>query len=289
MNYWLHLLILVCIYSSFAQSHNLLFGLTGQLNLAHISSFALGAYTTAILSTYHNNSMFSCLVASMFIGGIFSLFIFFISSRLHDDRFSLATLALSLLLSVIFINYREVTNGVFGIASIPRPVVFNIEILNNLNFLCIIAPFSFIILGINYVLFSNRFARVNKAIAENCEVVLGLGVNPKQYLFASILCSSIFAATTGAFYAWYVSYIDPSSFSFSETVLIITINVLGGIGFFWGNVIAAIFLVLLPELLTFLPLDSSYIGPIRQILYGSLLFIVIALSSRFNSVKLRAV
>ena len=84
-------------------------------------------------------------------------------------------------------------------------------------------------------------------------------------------------ALAGSFFAYYINFIDPSSFGLHEMVFILSIVVLGKPGSFWGVVAATFFLVLLPEPLRFLEIDSSILGPMRQFLYAAVLFLVVYL------------
>ncbi|MCB0319983.1 MAG: branched-chain amino acid ABC transporter permease [Bdellovibrionales bacterium] len=133
--YIIHLSILICIYSILAQSFNLNFGLANQFNLAHISSYAIGAYTTALLSTEHQCGMILTVFSSMAASGIFALLVGAISFRLTQDYFAIGTLAFSAFVSAIIINWKSLTRGVLGIPGIPRPELLDVNFYDNGNLL----------------------------------------------------------------------------------------------------------------------------------------------------------
>ena len=104
------------------------------------------------------------------------------------------------------------------------------------------------------------------------EAASALGINPRRVRNVAFLVSSSAAGLAGSFFAYYLNYIDPSSFSISEMVFLMTIVVVGRPGSFFGVLLSSAFLVLLPEPLRFLNLDSATLGPMRQLLYSAILF-----------------
>ena len=115
MEYVIHLAILICIYAILAQSFNVCFGLGRLLNLAHIASYSLGAYATALLSTSGLEwSVLPCLAASMTVSAFFALLIGGISLKLQGDYFAIGTLAFAAIVNALLINWKSLTRGVLG-------------------------------------------------------------------------------------------------------------------------------------------------------------------------------
>jgi branched-chain amino acid transport system permease protein len=96
----------------------------------------------------------------------------------------------------------------------------------------------------------------------------------------SFLVSSATAGLAGSFFAYYLNYIDPSSFALAEMVFILTIVVVGRPGALWGVSLGTVFLVLLPEPLRFIEINSAYLGPARQLLQAVILFAVVYVNRR---------
>ena len=276
MEYYIHLAILVGIYLILAQSLNLTFGLGQLFNLAHVASYAIGAYTTALLSTEAGYSFAFCLIASFLLSGLLAFAIGAISVRLSQDYFAIGTLAFSAVISAILINWRELTKGVLGISGIPRPVFSGIELIENKHFLVLTWTVALLTQIILFVLFHSGFARSLRAQAEYEPAALALGYNTKGIRLLSFYISSSIAGLAGSLFAYYLNYIDPSSFAFSEMVFVLTIVIVGRPGSFWGTILAAIFLVLLPEPLRFIEFSPGILGPMRQMLYALILFGIIA-------------
>ena len=273
--YIVHLCILICIYLILAQSFNLSFGLGNLFNLAHIASYSIGAYATALCSLEFGMDFFSCILVSALSAALFAILIGAISTRLSQDYFAIGTLAFSSLVAALLINWKSLTRGVLGISGIPRPEFWNINFLDNVNFLMLLFVFVLIVQGILYVFFRNSFSRRFRAQSELEHAALSLGFNVSLDRNWSFMMASACAGLAGSFFSYYINYIDPSSFSFNESVFILSIVVIGRPGSFWGCIMATIFLVLLPEPLRFIDLPSSILGPMRQLLHALILFIVV--------------
>lgn len=195
--------------------------------------------------------------------------------RLAQDYFAIGTLAFSSVISALLINWKSLTRGVLGIPGIPRPELLGIDFSINLNFLYLIASFVVVSQIILYVFFRNAFSRSLRAQAEADHACVALAKNTTQLRNLSFFISSAFAGLAGCFFAYYINYIDPSSFSMTEMVFVLTIIVVGKPGSFWGVILSTIFLVLLPEPLRFLDIRPDILGPMRQLIYASIQFGVV--------------
>lgn len=272
MDYLLHLAILVCIYMILAHSFNLVFGLGLLINLAHIAVYAIGAYTTALLSTEAGYGTVSCLLLSGVFAAVFALLIGGISLKLSQDYFAVGTLAFSSVVSALLINWKSLTRGVLGIPGIPRPELFQADFYNNRIFLYMMLVLVAVTLTSMYFIFRSPFSRSLRALAEYELAAQALGKNTRWVRTLSFMLSSFFAGVAGGTFAYYINYIDPSSFSLSEMIFVFTIIIVGRPGSFWGVTISTIFLVLLPEPLRFLDIPPSILGPMRQMIYALILF-----------------
>jgi branched-chain amino acid transport system permease protein len=323
-DYAVHLAILVGIYLILAQGFNLTFGVGRLFNLAHVAAYAIGAYTTALLSTGIDLSFmghllpdsavapflsllpcqpdacatlddikisfFTCIIASLVLSGLFAFSIGAISLRLTQEYFAIGTIAFASVISALLINWKSLTRGVLGIPGIPRPrsqlldsVLSRFVIdykggdffYNNTNFLILLGVFVVIVQIVCWFIFKSSFARSLRAQAESEVSALALGKQTQFDRNVSFFISSALAGLAGSFFAYYLNYIDPSSFAFPEMVFVLTIVVVGSPGSFWGVMLACFFLVLLPEPLRFLEIDSSILGPMRQLLHALILFGVV--------------
>ncbi len=276
MQYLIHLGILVGIYLILAQSFNLTFGLGKMFNLAHIAVYSIGAYATALLSTDYGCSLWICIPASMATCALFALLIGAISLKLSHDYFAIGTLAFSSVVSAVLINWKSFTHGVLGIIGIPRPELAGIDFYNNANFLILVAVLVAYVYLCLYVIFNSRFARQLRALGEFPPAAASLGINIVWVRSVGFMIASMFAGLAGSLFAYFINYIDPTSFGLHEMVAVLSIAIVGKPGSFWGVALATVFLVLLPEPLRFIDIiPSSVLGPMRQLLYAVILFGVV--------------
>lgn len=273
--YLIHLAILVGIYLILAQSFNLTFGTGRLLNLAHIASYAIGAYTTALLSTELNRGVWTCLVASMALSAFLALLIGAISLRLTEEYFAIGTLAFSAVVTALLINWKSLTRGVLGIPGIPRPEAFGLDYYQSKNFLYLTAALVIAVLIVQRFILGSWFARQLRGQAEHELAALSLGINTRSIRNDCFIISSALAGLAGSLFAYYINYIDPSSFSLNEMIFVLSIVIVGKPGSFWGVIGSTFFLVLLPEPLRFLEISPSILGPMRQLLYALILFAVV--------------
>lgn len=273
--YYIHLAILICIYLILAQSLNLSFGLGGLFNLAHVAAYAVGAYATALLSVEYNVGFIGCIIASMAFAGLFSISLGLISMRLSSDYFAIGTIAFSAVISALLINWRSLTRGVLGIPGIPRPEILGIDFDDNSNFLLLTFFCLLVVLFILKICFNNSFSRALRAQGDFEHGAMAVGIATSWTRTISFIVSAIFAGLAGSLFAYYINFIDPTSFSLAEMVFILTIVVLGRPSSFWGCIAATIFLVLLPEPLRRFDLPAGILGPMRQMLYAIVLFLVV--------------
>lgn len=272
--YVVHLLILIGIYVLLAQSLNVTFGLGQLFNLAHVAAYGIGAYTTALLATDWGAGMVLCMTASVLISGVLSLALGLIAMRLTADYFAIATIACTAIVSSLFINWKSLTRGVLGIPGIPRPEL-GFDMYDNYNFLWL--TWSVVLGGqvLLYIVQRGRFGRSLRAIAEHEKAALAVGRNAVSIRNVAFVLSSAAAGLSGSLFAYYINYIDPSSFTLTEMIFVLTIVVVGRPGSFYGVIGASFFLVLLPEPLRFIDLPSQYLGPLRQLLHACILFGVV--------------
>lgn len=274
MDYLLHILVLIGIYAALAASLDLLAGHTGLLSVAQSAFYGLGAYTSALLAVKFGASFPVSVLAGMVVASLVSFVISLPSLRLHDDYFVIATFGFQMILFSIFNNWIEVTSGPLGIPGIPQPVIFGWHVQTHADFLVLGAVFACLAYFIVDRISTSPFGRVLRAIREDEVFAQSLGKNTLRFKVTAFAVSAALAASAGSLYASYITYIDPSSFTVMESILVISMVIIGGAGSRWGPVIGAVVLVTLPEALRFLGLPSPIAANLRQIIYGVLLVVM---------------
>lgn len=271
MEYLLHILIIIGIYIILSASLNLIAGYTGILSIAHAAFYGVGAYVAALMALNLNTPFLANVICAVILSGIFGALVGIPSLRIRDDYFVIATFAFQIITFSVMNNWVSFTGGPMGLPGIPQPVIFGWEISSHLEFLFLIACFCALTLWISQKIVQSPFGRILKAIREDEVFALAAGKNVAAYKVLVFVIGAGMAAIAGSMYAYYISYIDPTSFTVMESIFIISIVIIGGAGSLRGPVIGAIVLVTLPELLRFVGLPSSIAANVRQIIYGGLL------------------
>jgi branched-chain amino acid transport system permease protein len=271
MDYLLHILVLAMVFTVLAASLDLLAGQSGFLSIAHAGFYGLGAYTSALLAIHFGSPFFVSVLASMAVAALISFIVSVPSLRLHDDYFVIATFGFQMILFSVFNNWMELTRGPLGIAGIPQPIIFNWHVDSHLEFLILAAGFAAFTYLVVYLLTFSPFGRVLHAIREDEVFARAFGKNTLYFKVTAFAVSAALAATAGSLYAHYVTYIDPTSFTVMESILVISMVIIGGAGSLWGPLVGALVLVTLPEALRFIGFPSATAANLRQIIYGTLL------------------
>jgi branched-chain amino acid transport system permease protein len=267
-----------------SQSLNLSAGFGGMISLAHAGFYGVGAYTAALLAVNYNVSFLLALPVAMLLSGLLALVVSAIALRTVDDYFIICTLGIQVVVFSLMNNWMALTRGPLGIPAIPGIQLFGIDIRNKLAFLLLTLFFAALIFFFLKKLTSSSFGRTLRALSEDEIFTQSLGKNVYLAKVIAFTVSAMIAAVPGALYAHYISYIDPTSFTVDESIFILSIVIIGGMRNLWGSVIAAAFLVLLPEALRFVGMSSSVAANMRQIIYGGILiFMMFRYSKGFTS------
>lgn len=274
MEYVLHISILIAIYATLAVSLDLLVGQTGMLSIAQGAFYGLGAYGSALIAVHLGASFPLSLCASMAVAAVFSLAISLPSMRLRGDYFVIATFGFQMILLSVLTNWMNLTRGPLGISNIPQPVILGLHVESHIEFLILaafIAAWAYLVI---WLIASSPFGRVLRAIREDEVLAQSLGKNILRFKVTAFAVSSSVAASAGSLYAHYATYIDPTSFTVMESILILAMVIIGGAGSLRGSFVGAVALVVLPELLRFAGLSNSAAANVRQMVYGTLLVIM---------------
>lgn len=275
MNYILHISVMVEIYILLALSANQKVGLSGLLSLAQAVFYGLGAYTAAITITKFGFSYWLALPVAILICVVAALLFSFVAGKVRELYFSLATLALQIIFFSVAYNWIPATNGSYGISGISNPETFGLKINTPASF-ALFGGVGVLLVILFYVWFlKTPISRLIQATRDDQIAVLNLGKNPNYYKRISIILSAVIAGIAGTLYATYTTYIDPSSFTLDESILILSIVLIGGAGRIIGPITGAVIYILLPELLKFLQMPDSIAANMRMILFGLLLVLIV--------------
>lgn len=268
-DYHIHIINQIGIMVILVTSLNLVIGYTGQISFAHIGLYAIGAYTSSILMMKFNVPFLIALPGAMLVTAIFGLLIGLIALRFTTHFFAIVTLAFGEIIRLTIYNMRDFTGGPNGIYNIPFPPnVFGLDFTQRSHFYYIILiGAAAAVLFVKYLI-GTRTGKAMIAVRENETFAQFIGINTWKVKMISFTISAAIAGFAGCMYAHYNSYISPQSFTITESVTLLLMVIIGGIGTTFGPILGAAFLIILPELL-------REVSDFRLVIFGALLILTI--------------
>lgn len=274
MEYLIYIAGLVCIYGILGLSLNLTVGETGLLNVSQAAFFGIGAYTTALLMLNFGLNFFLAAIAGMILTGFVALVVGVIFSRLREVYYAFATIGFCVIVYDVMLNWQSVTQGPLGLPGITRPTLFGFQFSDNLSFLVLAVVLLLLVYGISSFITRSSFGRVLHAIREDEQAISIFGYSTSYYKLVVFVIGAMLAALAGSLFASYISFIDPTSFPLFESIFILAIVILGGLGSARGAILGALVLVILPEALRFVGFTPDIAAQMRQVLYGLMLILL---------------
>lgn len=269
----LHILILIGIYVILAESLNLIAGYAGLLSIAHAAFYGVGAYAVALLALRFAAPVWLTVPAALLAAGALGLIVAWPGLRVRDDYFVIATFAFQIIVFSVMNNWVGLTGGPLGLPGIPRPELFGWVVNEHWEFLVVVAVAAGATVFICWRLVRSPFGRVLRAIREDEVFAAAVGKNVARFKSTIFVVGGAMAAVGGCLYAYYITFIDPTSFTVMESIFIISIVIVGGAGSLRGAALGAVVLVVLPEALRFVGLPNAVAANLRQIFYGLLLIL----------------
>jgi branched-chain amino acid transport system permease protein len=262
-SYWLFISYDIGVNIILAVSLNLINGYTGQFSLGHAGFMAVGAYTAAVITNQFGalNPFFSgavflgALLAGGLLAAVAGLLVGIPTLRLRGDYLAIVTLGFGEIIRVIFQNMNAV-GGARGL-SVSHGWT---------NFFWAFG-FAAVTVYVVTALVHSTYGRGFIAVRDDEVAASAMGINPTKYKVTAFVVGAFFAGIAGGLYAHAKQFITPGGFNFMESIAIVVMVILGGMGNTVGVIIAAILLTLLPE---FLRPVAEY----RMIIYSLLLIIL---------------
>jgi branched-chain amino acid transport system permease protein len=274
MEYLAHIIIIAGIYTILSLSLNLIVGYTGLAALGHIAFAAVGAYTSSLLALNLGISPWIGLIIGAVFASVLGAIVSYPSLRLKGDYLAIATFGLGVIVYSVAKNWVLLTRGPMGLPGIPSFSFFGLEFNNVWIYLVLVLTF----VVITYLAIRNitksPFGRVLTGIREDEIATEAMGKNIVKHKIIVFVVGAFFAGIAGSLYAHYITFIDPSSFTAIESITVLLMVVFGGMASLPGSVVGAMVLVIFPEFLRFLGLPSSVAAPLRQMIYGLLLVVL---------------
>lgn len=282
---------LVLIYVMLGLGLNIVVGFAGLLDLGFVGFYAVGAYTYALLYHWAGWGFWEALPLAGIMAGLFGFLLGFPVLRLRGDYLAIVTLGFGEIIRLLLINLYEYTGGPDGISSIPKPTVFGMPMTRrapegevtfhqfmgweyNTQDVVIYLYLMALVLALITLYVSNRVIRMPigrawEALREDEIACRSLGLNPTRIKLSAFTMGAVFAGFGGAFFAARQGLVNPESFTFIESALILAIVVLGGMGSQLGVILAAIVLTVLPEV-------AREFAEYRMLIFGLVMVLMMA-------------
>ncbi|MBM4028050.1 MAG: branched-chain amino acid ABC transporter permease [Planctomycetes bacterium] len=274
MEYFLHILVITGIYMILTLSLNLVLGYTGLANLGHAAFSCVGAYASSLLALNYGVPPWIGLLVGACTAAVLGVVVAAPSLRMKGDYLALATFGLGVIVYSVAKNWVGLTRGPMGLPGIPGFSLFGLQLSAVWSYLLLVTLFVALTFFVIRRVVTSPFGRILRGIREDETAALAMGKNVNRYKIIVFVVGAFFAGIAGSLYAHYITFIDPSSFTLMESITILLMVVFGGMGSLAGSFVGASVLVILPELLRFLGMPSSVAAPLRQMIYGLLLVIL---------------
>ena len=233
-----------------AMGLNLTLGYAGQVSLAQGAFVGIGAYAAAIM-TSHGLPLVAGLAVAILVCFAIGWILGYPALRVQHHYLAFVTLAFSTLAFLVFRNESRLTNGIYGISNIPRPVIFGYPTSRPLPFYYVCLASLALVALATWWLIRSPWGRAFVALRENPVRALSLGIDTRRYTLMAFAIGSALGGVAGTLYAPLTQYIDPVPFNLSLSLDLLMMVIVGGAGFFFGPFLGAMIAVLLPEWLRF--------------------------------------
>ena len=268
--YQTNIMITGLIYVMLGLGLNIVVGLAGLLDLGYVAFYAVGAYAYALLNHHFGMGFWTVLPIGAGLGALFGIILGFPVLRLRGDYLAIVTLGFGEIIRLVLENWNDFSFGPSGIANIPRPSFFGIEFsLQNATiyiYFLMIALVLFTIFVVNR-LQDSRIGRAWIALREDEVACQAMGIDKTKTKLTAFALGATWAGMAGVVFAAKTTFINPASFTIWESVMILCVVVLGGMGSILGVILGALVLILLPE---YLRAFSEY----RMLIFGAMMVIM---------------
>ncbi len=265
--YQTNIMITALMYVVLGLGLNIVVGMAGLLDLGFVAFYAVGAYTYALLNHHFGLGFWAVLPIGGCLAALAGILLGFPVLRLRGDYLAIVTLGFGEIIRLVLENWNEFSKGPSGISNISRPGFFGIEMSLDASILYL---YYIMILFMIFTIFvvnrlqDSRLGRAWIALREDEIACQAMGIDKRKTKLVAFSLGAFWAGIVGVIFAAKTTFINPASFTFLESAIILSIVVLGGMGSIVGVIFGAFILILLPEYLRAL---SEY----RMLAFGAIL------------------
>jgi branched-chain amino acid transport system permease protein len=268
--YQTNIMITALIYVVVGLGLNIVVGLAGLLDLGYVAFYAVGAYSYALLNHHFGIGFWLALPIGGLLGTTFGIILGFPVLRLRGDYLAIVTLGFGEIIRLILENWNAFSFGPSGIANIPRPGFFGIELSlhqAHIYLYYLMVGLSLLTVFVVRRLQDSRIGRAWMALREDEIACQAMGIDKIKTKLSAFALGATWAGMGGVMFAAKTTFINPASFTIWESIIILCVVVLGGMGSIIGVICGAFILILLPE---YLRAFSEY----RMLIFGAVLVLM---------------
>jgi len=266
-SYQINIMTTALMYAVLGLGLNIVVGLAGLLDLGYVAFYAVGAYGYALLNYHFGLGFWAALPIGGLLAALFGIALGFPVLRLRGDYLAIVTLGFGEIIRLLLENWNAFSFGPSGIANIPRPGLFGLTLsVDEAN--CY-AYYLVLLLGLLTIFVVNRLrdSRIGRAwiaLREDEIACQAMGIDKTRTKLTAFALGASWAGMVGVLFAAKTTFVNPASFTFQESAIILAIVVLGGMGSTVGVVIGALIFILLPE---YLRAFADY----RMLMFGAIM------------------
>lgn len=276
----LQITINICIYALLWYAYQATYGFTWMPHFWVVGLYALGAYVFALTSDAWYGFGVACM-ASIIITIVFNFMIAFVIRKLPAHVVSIVTFGIWFLIIGAILHFDTITWGDKGVLYAPWLIIMWYKTSDLVVVASMIITITTMIVLLFQRVMKSSFGKICIAIKNDRVALLSLWKNVSKVQYTMQCIVAFLSAVSWIFLVYYTRYIDPTLFDMSNLVIIITIAVLWGSTSVRGVLLATCIVVILPELVRFIPLPSEYIWPLRNSIYAILLLVVLYKAPRW--------
>ena len=279
---WVRILDFAILYVFLALGLNIVVGFAGLLDLGYIAFYAVGAYTWALLASPHfglHLPIWAILPIGAGLACIAGVLLGSPTLKLRGDYLAIVTLGFGEIVRIFMNNLNapiNITNGPQGITLIDPVTIgglkfsgntqlFGLTLSGPMKYYYLLVALAILVIIINLRLQHSRIGRAWQAIREDEIAAKAVGINTRNIKLLAFAMGASFGGIAGGVFAAMQGFVSPESFSLMESIMILAMVVLGGMGHIPGVILGAVLLSILPEVLRY------GVGPAQMALFGKML------------------
>jgi len=300
---WVRITNFAILYIFLALGLNIVVGFAGLLDLGYIAFYAVGAYVYALLASPHFNlhwPFWAILPIGAAVAALFGVLLGAPTLKLRGDYLAIVTLGFGEIIRIFLNNLDQpinITNGPRGIARIDpvridgvsfgaTDIVGGLAFTGPIKYYYLLLALVLVVIFINVRLQNSRIGRAWEAIREDEVAARAMGINTTSVKLLAFAMGACFGGIAGGMFSSIQQFVSPESFVLVESVMVLAMVVLGGMGNIWGVILGALLLSFVPEILRFTvePLQRQLFGRmiiepevIRMLIFGFALVLVMIL------------